>query len=1158
MNIAVVRLSPAVRAIQRGAAQAPGVSWAQFGDDLLLFSAGALDEALAAAAASGAAVGRAGARSVEGELFLVVQKGRLFQQEHPDVPIALDRGRYLVAAIPAGRREAIAPGEEPCYRVLPLPQNKVVFEARTPPAERATPVPWVRQLVGRLSRSGFEADLQQLVSYPTRHSATAHYADAAAWARSRLDALGYVTQSQTVALAGGSTQNIIADKAGAGTGARDLVLVTAHLDSVNRDGGPDAPAPGADDNGSGSAGLLAIAGALAEHTAEHDLRLVLFGGEEQGLRGSAAYVAALPAADRARLRAVVNMDMIGARNTPAPTVLLEGAPVSQSLIDALAEAAATYTGLTVQTSLSPYASDHVPFIQAGLPAVLTIEGADGANDAIHTASDTLDRIDGDLAMEILRMNTAAAAMLIGRGGAMSDIIIQPDLINILPWLRFQYSGRYVYNGGASAREELRMAEERIGHNLAVLDQPIYALDEPIYAPSAISPINPAILELLQRLRFTLHIDIDGTDPLNVVSGTVARGLFLIGSPPPHFIGRVTSNTVSGGARNLVVEDFSFTWPGTSHVINRLEISLTGNFFVTPTASVTFIATATGQRYGPYTATRESPYFRDVEVEVDVEDGAVPCEPYDTHTHPDRPADLPKESLTLEKVFARAGIRITRSAATDTISTAEAGPDAFWSEQELHDAMESHWSAFANTPQWKMWIFLAERAADPGLAGIMFDGDINEPGGVDRQGTAIFTLCPHFHTAGGAYPQANPPAAEAAQRELFFDLIHETGHAFNLAHSFQKHLGAPWTPPAWMPLATNPQSLSWMNYPDLASPGSGNNATWFYNQFRFRFDDSENLFLRHAPGSFVQMGNAAWFQNHGRVARETLDRRLELRLRTRAPVVELGEAVILELRLKNIGPEPVTVHRNLSPTDGFVEVAVTNPRGERQPFVPIVHTRAQVVKQVLEPGQALYQAINLTVGQLGFPFKEPGAYRIEASFTNLDGTTAAAVMQLYVRPPSNYETLPVASELFNARVGRVLYVGGSRLMEDVNEKIDWVCQRLGPQHPTTYYLSATRAMPQAQPFKLVEAETDTVRVLPPDPELVERALRPIVQQPESAADALGHIVYRRTVDVYTDAAVECGKRAAARKAQRELLALFEQRNVVPQVVEEVKERAAELK
>ena len=89
-------------------------------------------------------------------------------------------------------------------------------------------------------------------------------------------------------------------------------------------------------------------------------------------------------------------------------MLLEGAPVAQRVMDGLGRAAATYTGLGVERSLNPFASDHVPFIQAGVPAVLTIEGADTANTAVHSAQDTLNRISYDLALEILRMNVAFA------------------------------------------------------------------------------------------------------------------------------------------------------------------------------------------------------------------------------------------------------------------------------------------------------------------------------------------------------------------------------------------------------------------------------------------------------------------------------------------------------------------------------------------------------------------------------------------------------------------------------------------------------------------------------------------------------------------------------------------------------------------------------
>jgi Zn-dependent M28 family amino/carboxypeptidase len=112
---------------------------------------------------------------------------------------------------------------------------------------------------------------------------------------------------------------------------------------------------------------------------------------------------------RSRISAVINMDMIGRQNTPRPGVMIEGGQSSGNLIADLVSAAGTWTELDVTTSLNPFASDHVPFIDAELPAVLTIEGNDRANVDVHTAGDVLDTVDPVLAAEILTMNLAVLA-----------------------------------------------------------------------------------------------------------------------------------------------------------------------------------------------------------------------------------------------------------------------------------------------------------------------------------------------------------------------------------------------------------------------------------------------------------------------------------------------------------------------------------------------------------------------------------------------------------------------------------------------------------------------------------------------------------------------------------------------------------------------------
>ncbi|MFF5083723.1 M28 family metallopeptidase [Actinoplanes sp. NPDC000266] len=361
------------------------------GDQVLLWSEEEQAEPAPAARSGAVATG----------LSLVTQVGRAFQEAHPDVPVILDHGRHLV--VEGG--EALRGKDDTCWRVEPLPAGPVVVDRPERQARRADPA--VENVLLGVARPAYESDLTWISQLETRHSLSEGFRQAADRAEMALATLGYATSRQAVSVGGGQSANVIADRPGQATTDRKVVLVTAHLDSVSQAGG--TRAPGADDNGSGAAGVLLLASALAAHRWENDLRLILFGGEEQGLFGSKQYVAGLSPDERLRIRAVLNMDMIGVRNGPEPGVLLEGAPVSKELIDDLAAAAATYTGLRVETSLSPFASDHVPFIVAGVPAVLTIEGNDSANGNIHSENDLLAHIDYGLAVEILRMNAAAVA-----------------------------------------------------------------------------------------------------------------------------------------------------------------------------------------------------------------------------------------------------------------------------------------------------------------------------------------------------------------------------------------------------------------------------------------------------------------------------------------------------------------------------------------------------------------------------------------------------------------------------------------------------------------------------------------------------------------------------------------------------------------------------
>jgi leucyl aminopeptidase len=189
----------------------------------------------------------------------------------------------------------------------------------------------------------------------------------------------------------------------------EIILLTAHVDSIcDRAGcGPEpfAPAPGADDNASGAAGVMAAADILSRHRFERTLRFVFFTGEEQGLLGSSAYAA------QARRRgdqivAVFNMDMIGWDGDGDDKLRLHTRrKTSPGHLDDLA-IAGVFTNVVrlygLETDLDPAIepdglldSDHSSFWDEGYPAILAIEDdvTDDFNPNYHSPTDTLQKLD---------------------------------------------------------------------------------------------------------------------------------------------------------------------------------------------------------------------------------------------------------------------------------------------------------------------------------------------------------------------------------------------------------------------------------------------------------------------------------------------------------------------------------------------------------------------------------------------------------------------------------------------------------------------------------------------------------------------------------------------------------------------------------------------
>ena len=320
-------------------------------------------------------------------------------------------GTLLVAASAEGRRalDALA-GDSPDHPhllVRPAPESGLVVRRWAAGGGAEAESPGIRAAVDQVDGDRWWQSVLTLVAHPTRNSRTQGIWDAAEWARGRFEALGLQAAIEPFPFSGGQAPNVVA-RLYPGSD-RPVLLVGAHLDSINLSG---QVAPGADDNASGAAAVLeaarVLAGALTQDPGV-ELRFALFSGEEQGLHGSRAMAKALAdSGELARVAAMINLDMLAFDQGGSLDVTLESEAFNQAGIDRMAALAATYTSLAVSTSTNAWGSDHVPFLDRGVKAILPIEGEYDDNPHDHTSHDVAANLNPALAVQVLRLVVASA------------------------------------------------------------------------------------------------------------------------------------------------------------------------------------------------------------------------------------------------------------------------------------------------------------------------------------------------------------------------------------------------------------------------------------------------------------------------------------------------------------------------------------------------------------------------------------------------------------------------------------------------------------------------------------------------------------------------------------------------------------------------------
>jgi hypothetical protein len=279
-------------------------------------------------------------------------------------------------------------------------------------------------IMKELSAAQWESTLRSFVSStPTRFVFSKGNSDAQKYIMNDFKKSGLSVTTQEFQLTfepyHSNAVNIVGELKGS-TRPEEFVVLAAHYDSIPERG----DAPGVDDNGSGVACLLTAARAMMKGNfkPKRSIRFVAFTAEEVGLKGSQEYVSRLSGTERENFRGAIIMDQVGFHKDRAQStsVIFETKgrdKGQQMMVDTMAHATRNIPDLgskaTFQVNYAGWGSDHMSFLESGLPAVLLIEQDNlySADHWGHTPKDDFNNIDFQFGANVAQIAVASIGNL---------------------------------------------------------------------------------------------------------------------------------------------------------------------------------------------------------------------------------------------------------------------------------------------------------------------------------------------------------------------------------------------------------------------------------------------------------------------------------------------------------------------------------------------------------------------------------------------------------------------------------------------------------------------------------------------------------------------------------------------------------------------------
>jgi len=312
--------------------------------------------------------------------------------------------------------------------------------------------PVIQNVADDVSLSTVRETVEVLASFKTRFVLSFRNYQAADYIYSKLRSYGLDVEYDHFICRGWPVANIVATLNG--TDPTGYWLIGAHFDSINHSGSfydADAPAPGADDNASGVAVLLAVAEALSRYRFKETIKFIAINGEELD-HGVGSHHYAKMARERGdNILGFLNVDMVG-YNFEYSNLDVDFNDESYELFERYVEPVNRDFGFIehlhhIRDPMDPYSwGDNEAFWEYGFRAISFVESVyprtDNpyfkANHHFHHSNDTPEYVNYTLVRDVaklaagtlVRMAVPSVPDLTVRDVALPEYILEGDMVEI--------------------------------------------------------------------------------------------------------------------------------------------------------------------------------------------------------------------------------------------------------------------------------------------------------------------------------------------------------------------------------------------------------------------------------------------------------------------------------------------------------------------------------------------------------------------------------------------------------------------------------------------------------------------------------------------------------------------------------------------------------